>query len=604
MKIRQIGKYNGNIVETVLENRGIENPQLLLSPDNSSDKDAFGLMNIDRGIRIFLAHILVNSRIGLVVDADADGITSSSIMYQYIKEINPQSQITPFFHRGKAHGLTEEIMEQISSSDVDFVIVPDAGSNDLKSIELLKAMGIDVLIIDHHEVEEITPHGILINNQLKENEYSNKNLVGAGLVLRFCEAVDTKLNKPVARKFYDLAAIGQIGDGSNISENEVRNMVFKGLSNIQNKFVRTVLEDMVEDIDNIAPKNLSFSIIPLINAVVRVGTLQEKEDLFRAINYIDDGDTITVVKRRKNKTTGKFDKFDVEQSFQEFVYDACKKIKARQKSLTDKVLASLNGNINNDGGIAIAILDTTEYAPITGLVATKISSKYQKPTLLLQKIEKTNNNKTEVFYAGSGRGNTKILKSLKDWCNNTGLVEFAQGHANAFGLKINEDKFDKFIEATKNVETEEFVYEVDAQIKEKPDCGLIIDVVNNQKIFGGQASEPLIAFTNIKVNKSFIRQRGSMLKFFDSGVEFVMYGAPSGLFESLTNNFDSYVEMDFVGRASSNSWGGRMTAQLILEDCDRSPISDEFEEDLIEGFIEEDLIEDFIEEVTPETLVF
>lgn len=595
MKIKQIGNYNGNIVETVLENRNVQDHELLLNPTNQDDTNAFGLKNIDKALEVFLGHIIATTNIGLVVDADADGITSASIMYQYIKELNPEINIHPYFHDGKAHGLTDHIMNQITQTDIDILIVPDAGSNDLRNIELLKAMQIDVLIIDHHEVEQETQHGVLINNQLEGNTNTNRSLVGAGMVLRFCEAVDTKLHSPKSSKFYDLAAIGQIGDGSNISQNEIRNMVFRGLTNINNDFVKVVLKDMFGSLDNIAPKNLSFSIIPLINAVVRVGTQEEKENLFKAINYIDTDGTIMVVKKKKNRSTGKFDKIDVEQTHFEYVYDQCKKIKGRQKTTTDKVLKLINESIDNSGGIAIGILDTTEYAPITGLIATKISSKFQKPTLLLQKSEKvietSEGSKTVVEYFGSGRGNEKILKSLKDWCNNTGLVEFAQGHANAFGILIKGENFEAFKEKTKNVESEEFVYEVDALVTERPDKELIMNVVDNTYVFGGKVSEPLIAFTNIKVNKRFINQRGSMLKFFDCGVEFVMYGAPSGLYESLTNNFDEFIEMDFVGRASSNTWGGKTTAQLVLDDCERSKSPTAKPE-----------IE--VKEVTAETLVF
>ena len=584
MNIKQIGEYNGNIVDTILKNRGIENRSLFLSPTDQDDTSALKFKNIDMGIEMFLAHIITSSKIGLVVDADADGITSSSIMYQYIKKIKEDTEIIPFFHNSKAHGLTEEIMEKISSEpEIDLVIVPDAGSNDLENIKVLIGMDIDVLIIDHHEVEKETEFGILINNQLEGNIDTNRNLVGAGMVLRFCEAVDSKLNYPKSDNFYDLAAIGQIGDGSDISQNEVRNMVFNGLNQISNPFVKVVLEDMFGSLENLAPINLSFSIIPLINSIVRVGTLEEKEHLFNAINGNYSEEPIWVVKRKKNKETGKFDKIDVAQSYPEYVYDICKKVKGRQKSMTDKMLKIIDEDIDNSTGIIISVLDTLEYAPITGLIANKIVSKYQKPTLILQKKETEDG----ILYVGSGRGNTKVLKSLKDWCNNTDLVDFAQGHANAFGIQIQEKNFKEFKELTKDVEYEEFVYEVDALIENKPDAGLILDIVDNIHLFGGKVNEPLIAFTNIKVNKSFIRQRGSMLKFFDNGVEFVMFGAPDGLFEDLTHNFDQYIEIDVVGRASKNSWGFKETPQLILEDCERSqsPTIDDDEEITIDTIV-------------------
>ena len=584
MNIKQIGEYNGNIVDTILKNRGIENRSLFLSPTDQDDTSALKFKNIDMGIEMFLAHIITSSKIGLVVDADADGITSSSIMYQYIKKIKEDTEVIPFFHNAKAHGLTEEIMEKISNEpEIDLVIIPDAGSNDLENIKILIGMDIDVLIIDHHEVEKETEFGILINNQLEGNIDTNRNLVGAGMVLRFCEAVDSKLNYPKSDNFYDLAAIGQIGDGSDISQNEVRNMVFNGLNQIRNPFVKVVLEDMFGSLENLAPINLSFSIIPLINSIVRVGTLEEKEHLFNAINGNYSEEPIWVVKRKKNKETGKFDKIDVAQSYPEYVYDICKKVKGRQKSMTDKMLKIIDEDIDNSTGIIISVLDTLEYAPITGLIANKIVSKYQKPTLILQKKETEDG----ILYVGSGRGNTKVLKSLKDWCNNTDLVDFAQGHANAFGIQIQEKNFKEFKELTKDVEYEEFVYEVDALIENKPDAGLILDIVDNIHLFGGKVNEPLIAFTNIKVNKSFIRQRGSMLKFFDNGVEFVMFGAPDGLFEDLTHNFDQYIEIDVVGRASKNSWGFKETPQLILEDCERSqsPTIDDDEEITIDTIV-------------------
>lgn len=584
MNIKQIGEYNGNIVDTILKNRGIENRSLFLSPTDQDDTSALKFKNIDMGIEMFLAHIITSSKIGLVVDADADGITSSSIMYQYIKKIKEDTEVIPFFHNAKAHGLTEEIMEKISNEpEIDLVIIPDAGSNDLENIKVLIGMDIDVLIIDHHEVEKETEFGILINNQLEGNIDTNRNLVGAGMVLRFCEAVDSKLNYPKSDNFYDLAAIGQIGDGSDISQNEVRNMVFNGLNQISNPFVKVVLEDMFGSLENLAPINLSFSIIPLINSIVRVGTLEEKEHLFNAINGNYSEEPIWVVKRKKNKETGKFDKIDVAQSYPEYVYDICKKVKGRQKSMTDKMLKIIDEDIDNSTGIIISVLDTLEYAPITGLIANKIVSKYQKPTLILQKKETEDG----ILYVGSGRGNTKVLKSLKDWCNNTDLVDFAQGHANAFGIQIQEKNFKEFKELTKDVEYEEFVYEVDALIENKPDAGLILDIVDNIHLFGGKVNEPLIAFTNIKVNKSFIRQRGSMLKFFDNGVEFVMFGAPDGLFEDLTHNFDQYIEIDVVGRASKNSWGFKETPQLILEDCEKSqsPTIDDDEEITVDTIV-------------------
>lgn len=600
MKIKQIGEFNGDIISTILENRKIEDVDLFLNPNDKDELDAFKLSNMEEGASILLSHIIVNNHIGILVDPDADGFTSSSIIYQYIKRTQPNARISYFLHESKTHGLTEKIVDQISSTDLDLLLIPDAGSNDDEQIAKLYFMGMDVVIIDHHELEDAEPRvGVLINNQLSHNEQTNKNLVGAGMTFKFCKALDHMLNTNNADDFYDLVAIGQVGDASDISQNEVRNMIFKGLEQLQNPFVRVVLEDHFGSTENIAPKDLSFSIIPLINSVVRVGTMEEKRLLFRALNSIDAEETFEVTKRKKNKDTGKFDKFDIVQNLYEFAYDVCKKVKSRQAALVKKVMAELENDIDNSGGIAIGILPTSEQGSITGLVANKISRKLQKPALLLHyvepKMESIIDDGKEKWllrspgkYVGSGRGYEKVLPSLKDWCNETELVEFAQGHANAFGISIFEENFEEFKKKTHEVVAQEIVYEVDVHLKGKVVKQLILDVDESKKLFGGKVHEPLVAFTGIKVNKNFIRQKGQMLTFFDRGVEFVMYGAPFGLFESLTQNFDRYITMDFVGRPSVNTWGGRSQAQIVLEDCERNEVPNVEKND----------------EVTAETLVF
>jgi len=576
MKIKQIGEFNGDIISTILRNRNIEDVSLLNNPTDENNLDPFKLHNLRAGAEILLAHLNVSSKIGLVVDPDADGFTSSTIIYQYMKLINPNIEIQYFLHESKAHGLTEKIVEEICEAELDLLVVPDAGSNDDEQIARLHYMGIDVLIIDHHEVDSPSPYCILINNQLEENEETNKNLVGAGMVYKFCEALDSMLNENHSSKFLDLVCIGQIGDASDISQNEVRNYVFKGLRNLTNPFISEVLNSTFSDVNNISPKDLSFSIIPLINSVVRVGTMEEKQLLFRALNSIGSEQTWDVIKKKKNKETGKFDKFEVVQNLYEYAHDSCKKVKARQAALVKKVLVELEPTIDSSGGIAIGIVPTSNEGSITGLVANKLVGKFQKPILLLHYIEPKENEKGK--YVGSGRGYEKVLSSLKDWCNETELVEFAQGHANAFGISIFEENFEEFKERTKTIQSQEIVYEVDLLEVEKVTKQYILDIDENKSLFGGKVREPLFAYENLKIRKEFIRQRGSMLTFYEAGVEFVMYGAPNGLFESLTHNFDSYIPMTLVGRASINEYGGRKNPQIVLEDCERTIISEEAEE--------------------------
>lgn len=568
MKIKQIGHYDGDIISTILRNRNIEDLELFLNPTGNDDLNPFKLTNMGEAVKVVLAHLRIGNKIGILCDPDADGFSSSSILYQYLKAVNPSANLVYFLHDSKSHGLTDKIMDKVTSAKLDLLVVPDAGSNDERQLMLLYYMGLETVVIDHHEIEHMPEYGIIINNQLEHNIETNKNLVGAGMVLKFCQACDTVLERNISWMFYDLVAIGQIGDASDTSQNEVRNIVKQGINDIRNPFVRTVLEDHFSgDISSIASKDLSFSIIPLINSVVRVGTMEEKELLFRALNSIGDHETFNVIKKKKNKETGKFDQIHLVQNLYEYTLDVCKKVKGRQAALVKKTMEKLGDNTDNSGGIVIGLLEPTDEGSITGLVANKLSSKYQKPALLLHLVNEK--------YVGSGRGNEKVIPSLKDWCNQTELVDFAQGHANAFGISIPEENFEKFKSLTKNIDKKEFIYEVDAIIDGKVDKHLILDVVENKHLFGGKVHEPLIAFTGININKQFIRQRGSVLTFFEKGIEFIMFSSPAGLYDKLTQNFDRFIKMDFVGTPSVSNFGNKITPQLVLKDCEKSEIKDE-----------------------------
>lgn len=579
MNIQQIGEFDGNIISTVLRNRGLENIELFLNPTDDDNLDSSKLRNIEQAAKVLVAHLLIDDIIGILVDPDADGYTSASVIYQYIKKINPDAKIVLFFHEEKTHGITDDILSQVLDSSIDLLIVPDAGSNDDENIKKLFYSGIETIIIDHHEIDKYPSEGILVNNQDDKNEETNKNLVGVGMVYKFCEQLDTLFENKYAQEFFDLIAIGQIGDSSDISQNEVRNYVFKGLNQIKNPFVKLVLEDHFGTSENLTPMDLSFSIIPLINAIVRVGTMEDKYLLFRALNSIDDDEIWTVEKKKKNKETGKFDKFIVEQNLYEFAYDRCKKVKTSQATLVKKALATFVEDDTEQGGIYIGILPSDVKGTITGLVANKISQKYKKPAIIVRKIEKVEaadneeDKKVSVKFIGSGRGFEKVIPSLKDWCNETELTEFSQGHANAFGIGILEENFEEFIQKTFGVDgSNEIIHLVDYISKGKVQKEIIEEIVENRVLFGGKVNEPILAFTNIKVRKDFISQRGSMLTFFENGIEFVMFNAPNGLFEDLTYNFDSYIEMDFVGTASKTEYSGRERLRIILEDCARSEV--------------------------------
>jgi single-stranded-DNA-specific exonuclease len=161
-----------------------------LNPTEECELDPHNLENIEAAADKLLYHLRRKSKILFVVDCDADGFTSSSILWLYIKHIFPEADLEFTVHEHKQHGLNDKIDWITDMCLWDLVICPDAGSYDVKEHRLLGEMGMDVICLDHHEqlyddqgnpVTSNLPTTIVVNNQLSP-DYPNKSLCGAGVV--------------------------------------------------------------------------------------------------------------------------------------------------------------------------------------------------------------------------------------------------------------------------------------------------------------------------------------------------------------------------------------------------------------------------------------
>lgn len=164
----------------------------------------------------------------------------------------------------------------------DFVIIPDAGSNDFEEVKKLSEWDIKVLILDHHEADTPPEEAIIINPQM--DNYPNKTLSGAGVVWKFCCYFDEQSGYCYANSLMDLVAVGLVGDMIDLRDYETRYLINEGLSNIQNSFIQAMIEKNSYQLKGkLNPKGVSWYIAPLINAVNRVGSLAEKQLLFSSL---------------------------------------------------------------------------------------------------------------------------------------------------------------------------------------------------------------------------------------------------------------------------------------------------------------------------------
>ena len=148
----------------------------------------------------------------------------------------------------------------------------------------LKEHGKDVVVIDHHEAERYSENAIVVNNQLSER-YPNKSLCGAGVVYKLLMVLDEKILRPdkagYAKHFIDLCALANIADCMSMKAPETRYYIVEGLKQINNEGFKALIDQqsfsLFKENDTLNYISIAFYIAPLINAVIRVGTMKEKE---------------------------------------------------------------------------------------------------------------------------------------------------------------------------------------------------------------------------------------------------------------------------------------------------------------------------------------
>lgn len=432
----RIPQENLSAVERVLTNRGIglKDIEHYLHTTDDDILDPLLLDNMEQGAKMLIKHISANDKVFLQVDSDYDGFSSAAALINYLNMLFPaftQNNITYRLHEGKQHGI---ILETIPK-DIKLVIVPDAGSNDLEQHAALRANGVDVLVLDHHEADIVSTDACVINNQLCD--YPTKSLSGVGVVYKFCCYIDSLLGLTCADRVLDLVASGLVADMMDLRDMETKHLVNKGMTQAKNPFFSLIVDKQSYSLkDGITPIGIAFYIAPYVNATIRMGTQEEKLVLFESMLDFKAYELIPSTKRgcKGQKETR------VEQACRN-----CTNIKNRQTKARDAALETIEHIIEEqnllENKILIVRLDKAHFTDknLTGLIANQLMAKYQRPVLLL--------NETEQGWEGSGRGvsNSKF-DNLREFLKESGLVLYAEGHAQALGVGIPTENYEPLVD--------------------------------------------------------------------------------------------------------------------------------------------------------------
>lgn len=476
--------------EQILKNRNTTMERL--NPTIEVVEDYSNYDNMDRAIKTLMHHIENSSNIGIIVDEDCDGMCSATIMYRYLKEVLNYEADLLVHNKAKAHGISSDL--NIEKGFYNLIISPDGGTNNREEIKALEKEGTQVLVLDHHlksdDIEELD-YGIIVNNQTSKN-VENKALCGAGVVYKFLCAFSDEFDLSSPSKYLDLVAIANVGDAMDISSLETRYYVKLGLEDIQNPFIKAIMEvKSFEMSGKINPMSFSFNVIPLINAVIRSGTFEEKMVMIWAFISDDEEYCNDIAKKLKN-------------------------IKSKQDSYVkrnmEKILKTLT--INEEDRI-IFVDGTGLKNTVFGLIATKISDKFKLPCIMYSI------NETTLVCGGSARGLEPI--HLKEDLAESQLVISCEGHSNAHGIMFEQSNLESLKKYMNNLYKDVYfgnskVYDVDFEI-----YSFFLDnlLVKEMAYFEDEVSrgfeQPLIVIKNVDLALTDENVKGKLNVIFEVG---------------------------------------------------------------------------------------
>lgn len=203
----------------------------------------------------------------------------------------------------------------------------------------------------------------------------------------------------------------------------------------------------------------------------------------------------------------------------------------------------------------------------------QLAAKYKRPTI----VARLNN---QGFDRGSARGmNQSELKDFREFLLGSGYFEYAQGHANAFGVSISDKTLRAFHayanDALKGIDFGENVYDVNfvRDSKAADLYGLVMELGGAGAIWGQGNPQPLINVHSMMVNPANIRIMGSnqdTVKIDVDGMSYIKFHAKD-LIEELKEHKEPFM-MEIVGKPNLNEWMGRITPQMFIEDYEIKPM--------------------------------
>lgn len=544
-----------NIIAKLLLNRNITSPEqaiAFLNPENQELTSPYIFDHMKKAVERINQAVANQEKIIIWGDFDADGVTSTSLLYKALKFINANVDFYIPDRTNEGHGLNSaSILKLISSQKAKLIITVDCGIGSTTEIALAKGFNTDIIITDHHEPPEILPPAFAIINpkvhQENENWTNLEYLAGVGVAFKLAQAIlESNGKKHLTENLLPLAAIGSIADVVPlIGEN--RTIVAKGLKLIETKRPQPIiklLESTGCKLDKgVSADMIAFGIAPRINAVGRL----KEADLAVKLLISEDIDEIEYITQELNYNNQQRQKM-CESLFLEAEMKVAEEI-----------------DLQNNKAI---ILDQNNWHPgIIGIVASKLTEKYNKPVFLISVNEEE---KTARSSARSVKGLHlyETLLMLED-----NFTQFG-GHALAAGFSIDLEKvkLDDFKNKLNLIVNQNFdntflepTLEIDMDLQPEDISIELIEEINRLAPFGECNPAPIFSLSNLVLKQyKTMGANNNHLKLFLSDDN-------NNIFEAVwwQKSCIESVVLDKINIAfcpDINSFGGKTTIQLVVKD--------------------------------------
>lgn len=550
----EVNKYNENEVNELLKecnisrllaillcSRGIvakEQVDLYLSPTRKDFYNPFLMPDMQKAVDRIINAIENKEKVIIYGDYDVDGITSTTVLKQFLAE---RGLIVDWYipnRLNEGYGLNKNAIKEINDKGYKLIITVDCGISALEEIKYANDLGMEVIVTDHHEPVEVLPQCLaVVDAKRKDNIYPYNQLAGVGVVFKLIQALSIKLNLEEKEflKFLDLVAVGTISDIVPLKD-ENRVIAKLGLKLVEvtkNIGLKTLISVLgFKKIDSTA---ISFGVAPRINASGRMGVQEKALNLFLTDNY-----------EEAKKITQELNEFNNDRQAEE--QKIFKEALEMLKKENDKSCIIL-GNENWHHGVI-------------GIVASKITDMYFKPSILL------------CFEENEGKGSGR---SIPGFDLHKALMECSKdikkfgGHSMAIGITIEKDKFEsfkndfeKYAEQT-NIKEIVPIVNIDAEISLKD---LSIDIVKQLELlepFGEANKMPQFLFKNMKIIAIRAISEGKHLKLKLKQDNYIIDAIGFNMGE-LSNLYQIEDRIDVVGNIGVNTFNGMENLQINIKD--------------------------------------